>query len=446
MPSVSGRKRRVLVAEDVESIALLVKRILEKEDFEVEIAADGMECLEKTATFKPELVIMDIMMPKIHGLDALRRIKTDPATARIGVIVCTAKGYKPDMEQALADGAFAIIEKPFKSSELAARAREFFYGLPGGLERGAASASAADVPPYSPPLNESRATVRLWGTRGSIPVSGSRYARYGGNTSCASFERGKDAIIIDAGSGIRDLGLELAKKGPSKIHIFIGHTHWDHIQGFPFFVPAFIPGFEIVIYGASGFGKDLESVFRGQLDRDYFPVQLEDMRAKMEFRQLSENPVAIGDMEIRWEFTHHPGSTLGFRIETGGASICYITDNEFLKGYLGSPRAAENRVDLKEPCLKVIEFASGADLLIAEAQYTNEEYRTKIGWGHSSVSTACLLAKLGRIRDWIVVHHDPQHDDGAVEEKLGQIRRVARDIGFEGLIRGGFDGMVEYVD
>ncbi len=446
MSSHSSPPRRVLVADDVESMALLMKRVLEREGYSVETAADGKDCLEKTASFGPELVIVDIMMPRLHGLDVLKRIKADPALSTTGVIVCTAKSYKPDEELALAEGAFAVIEKPFRPELLAARAREFFSGMRAGATEGALPSAGAGSGLYSPSFDENRAKIRLWGTRGSIPVSGSRYARYGGNTSCMSVERGKDMVIIDAGSGIRDLGIEVAKRGPARIHLFIGHTHWDHIQGFPFFLPAYIPGFEIFVYGASGFGKDLESVFHGQLDSDYFPVQMEDMRAGLEFRRLEENPVTIGDMKVSWEFTHHPGATLCYKVETGGKSACYMTDNEFLKGYLGDPRAAETDAELLAPYRKIMDFVADSDILIAEAQYTNEEYRTKIGWGHSSVSSACLLAKLGRIRDWVVVHHDPQHDDFFVEEKLGLMKQVCRHLGFACEIRGGFDGMVEYLD
>jgi CheY-like chemotaxis protein len=446
MSTERGVARRVLVADDVESMVLLMKRVLESEGHVVETASDGLECLEKTASFRPELVVLDIMMPKLHGLDVLKRIKSDPTMRDTGVIICTAKSYKPDEDLAMAEGAFAIIEKPFRPEALAAKAREFFSGTARRPDAGAIPAAAAEARPYKPALSESRAKVRLWGTRGSIPVSGKRYSRYGGNTSCLSIERGADMVIIDAGSGIRDLGIELAKRGPARIHLFIGHTHWDHIQGFPFFIPAYIPGFEIVVYGASGFGKDLESVFRGQLDSDYFPVQMEDMRAALEFRQLDDGPVTIGSMKLRWEFTHHPGATLCYKVETGGKTICYMTDNEFLKGYLGHPFEAEADEELIAPYGKIIEFVAGSDLLLAEAQYTNEEYRSKIGWGHSSVSNACLLAKLGRIRDWVVVHHDPQHDDDFVEEKLGLIKQVARELGLDCGIRGGFDGMIEYLD
>ena len=158
-------------------------------------------------------------------------------------------------------------------------------------------ACAKDVA-YRPALDSSNGCFQLWGTRGSIPISGPEYIRHGGNTSCMSLEYGEDLIILDAGSGIRNLGLALAKANPRKLHLFITHTHWDHIQGFPFFAPAFIPGFEITIYGAKGFNKNLESLFRGQFDPDYFPIQMENMDAGLEFIYLGDQPVQIGDMRV----------------------------------------------------------------------------------------------------------------------------------------------------
>jgi phosphoribosyl 1,2-cyclic phosphodiesterase len=131
---------------------------------------------------------------------------------------------------------------------------------------------------YRPTLDTSRTHFTLWGARGSTPTVGGRFHRHGGNTSCMSITRDDEAFIFDAGSGIRDLGLELLEGKVRKIHLFITHPHWDHIQGFPFFRPAFVPEFDITVYGSRGFGKDIESLFRGQLDSDYLPVQFEDMK------------------------------------------------------------------------------------------------------------------------------------------------------------------------
>jgi phosphoribosyl 1,2-cyclic phosphodiesterase len=276
-------------------------------------------------------------------------------------------------------------------------------------------------------------------------VAGARYVRHGGNTSCIEVGFGEESLIIDAGSGIRDLGLNLAQKAPHKQHIFITHTHWDHIQGFPFFSPAYAPGFELVIYGMSGFRKDLKSIFQGQLDRDYFPVQFEDMHAKIEFRSLEANGIQLGPFRVEWEFTHHPSPTVGFKIEANGKKLAYVTDNEFLHGYLGAPQRVglDNAILVSHRCL--VDFLADVDLLVGEAQYTNEEYQDKIGWGHSSLSNACVLARLAGVKRWVVTHHDPLHDDEFLENKLNLTKEILRDLDYSIEVVHGYDGLVEYL-
>ena len=444
MPSSPQQKSRVLVADDVESIVTLMKYILTKNGFEVETASDGEEALEKIRSYKPALVVLDIMMPKIHGIDVLKKINTEPGAP--GVIICTSKSYKPDIEQAKALGAFDVIVKPFKQDEFLETIRSYFYGMAAmGITPSAVTAPAPGGEVYLPVLDTSRSFIRLWGTRGSIPVSGQRYIRHGGNTSCLSVHDGDEVVIFDAGSGIRELGMMLASGKPRKLHLFVGHTHWDHIQGFPFFIPAYIPGYEIIIYGASGFGKNLESVFRGQLDSDYFPVQLEDMNAHLDFRHLTDNPVRIGNIDVYWDFTHHPGPTLGFKIGLNGKKIGYLSDNEFLKGYLENPVNIDKKSEIMQAYVKIVDFIAGVDVLIGEAQYPNEEYRKKIGWGHSSLSNACILAKLAGVKKWIVTHHDPMYDDDFLQNKLNLTIQILRDLNYPIPVCNGFDGLVEYV-
>ena len=433
-------RRRVLVADDVESLARLMEHLLTKRGFEVEIALDGLECLKKIKTFQPELVILDIMMPRLHGLDTLKEIRSDPQSRNIGVIICSSKSFKPDQAHAREMGIFDFIVKPFQPEELLRKVEMFFSGS-GAIEPVAAElADLSQDEPFLPELDSSRGIIHLWGTRGSIPVSGRNYVHHGGNTSCVSFEHGEEIIIFDAGTGIRGLGARLAREKPRRVHLFIGHTHWDHIQGFPFFAPAYIPGFELTIYGASGFGKDLKSVFQGQLDRDYFPVQMEDMRAQIEFIHLSQNPVNIGEFQVHWILAHHPGATLNFKIVLNGKSIGYISDNEFLLGYLGHPADITAESELLAPYLKFVEFLTGVDLLIGEAQYPNDEYRSKIGWGHSSVSNASVLAKLAGVRKWIVTHHDPMHDDEFLMNKLNLHAQVLDSLGHAVDLMNAFDG------
>jgi len=395
MDNSDNQKKRILVAEDVKVISYQITRAMESQGFDVDLAQDGEQCLEKIQSFKPDLVILDLMMPKVHGIDILKKMRSDADAENIGAIVCTAKSFKIEHELVKELGAFDIVVKPIQMDELVAKVKRFFSKEDTDVQQTQSRiAEPKPVKVFKPTIEGSCGRICLWGARGSIPISGPQYVRHGGNTSCMEVNCGDEIIIFDAGSGIRDLGLELMKQEHRKLHIFITHTHWDHIQGFPFFVPAFVPGFDITIYGAEGFGKDLESVFRGQLDRDYFPVQLEDMNANLEFKHLNENPVQIGNYKVYWEFAHHPGATVGYKIDIGGKKIVWLPDDEFLQGYLGSPDNITLNSEIVAPYLKLIEFMSDIDISISEAQYTNEEYVNKVGWGQSSLSNACLLMKL----------------------------------------------------
>jgi CheY-like chemotaxis protein len=442
MSEAGAGRGLVLVAEDVKSNAALMSLLLTNRGFRVEMAGDGEQCLAKARAFLPSLILLDIMMPKIHGIEVLRRLKADPQTAGIGVIVCTAKPYKSDQDQARELGACDVLLKPFAKEQFVETVERFFSGAQTAAPVVTATPASEA---YLPRIDTSRWHYRLWGTRGSIPVSGRRFVRHGGNTSCLEVACGDEVVIVDAGSGIRELGLRLVKQGPRKVHILITHTHWDHIQGFPFFAPAYVPGFELVIYGAATFKKDLKSVLCGQLDRDYFPVQFEDMRAKFDFRTLADSAVHIGKFKISWEFTHHPAATVGFKFECQGQKLAYVSDNEFLYGYLGSPEEITLNCDVVNAHRPLVNFLKGVDLLIAEAQYTNEEYLHKIGWGHSSLSNACLLARLARAKRWVVTHHDPLHEDDFLDQKLNLTKEVLRRLDYPIEVAHGYDEMTEYM-
>lgn len=451
--------RRVLIAEDAPETALFLSRILIKDGYTVDTVADGEQCLAMVDSVRPDLVLLDIMMPKVHGMDVLKAIHArSQAGTPVGVIVCSTRAFKADIDLAKSLGAFDFLTKPIHRQRLLDVVDAYFTARssPGDADA-APVARNVQHQTYGDPLEERyiptlkhlRTMIRLWGTRGSIPVPGQHVVRHGGNTSCLEVRCGDELIILDAGSGIRELGLELAKSPPRTIHLLIGHTHWDHIQGFPFFAPAYIPGFKIKIYGASGFGKDLASIFHGQLDSDYFPVDLRDLKAELEFLVLRDNPVHIGDIAVHWELMHHPGATVGFRLDFGPqerfARVAYVTDNEFLHGYLGHPRAVERRPELLLPYQRLLAFLLDVDLLISEAQYFNEDYPKKIGWGHSSLSNACLLAKLCRAKRWLITHHDPLDDDQILERKINLARQILREIEFNIEVNAAYDGFTEYL-
>ncbi|MEA3211139.1 MAG: hypothetical protein QOE70_4196 [Chthoniobacter sp.] len=438
---------RILIGEDTADLGYLMQVALENAGYAVDLASDGEACLLRARATHPELIMLDIMMPKMHGVDVLKALRGDPATADIGVIMCTAKDFQSDYAECMALGAIDVLMKPFETTALLDRVQTFFtnrrQAQPAPGE--APAFTAASIDRYAPKLEAALGCFSLWGTRGSIPTPGARFLRHGGNTSCMSVVVGDDQYIFDAGSGIRELGLELIHKPMRRLHLFITHTHWDHIQGFPFFTPAYLPGFQLTIYGAEGFGKDLRSLFRGQLDRDYFPVQMEDLNAAIEFRKLDTNPVLAGPAKIYWEFAQHPGATVGYKIEVGGTKIAWVPDNEFLLGFTGDPASLTRDHRVVAPFGNMIDFLSDADLVIHEAQFTNDEYPDKIRWGHSSVSNAALLMKLAGVRRWLVTHHDPAHDDLFLEEKLNLTRQILGRLDHSIQVSHAYDGLTEYL-
>jgi phosphoribosyl 1,2-cyclic phosphodiesterase len=261
--------------------------------------------------------------------------------------------------------------------------------------------------------------IRFWGTRGSIAAPGPETTTYGGNTSCVEVRCGTQIIIFDAGTGIRALGLSLMKEfagRPLTIHLFISHTHWDHIQGFPFFLPAYLPTTTIHIYGSQGQGRPLEKVLRGQMDTDYFPVALGDMNSILHVHEFKGKPFQIGEAAVAAMYLNHPGMTLGYRVTHAGSSVVYATDNEPFEQtlpHLGH-RAEAGRDFGQRLDAELVRFIAGTDLYIADAQYTDEEYPARIGWGHSSIGATVEVAAEARVRALAFFHHDPLHDDTTV--------------------------------
>jgi diguanylate cyclase (GGDEF)-like protein len=260
--------------------------------------------------------------------------------------------------------------------------------------------------------------VRFWGTRGSIAAPGESTARYGGNTSCVEV-RAKDGtvIVLDCGTGARELGLHLVRAlpAPMRLHLFIGHTHWDHIQGFPFFVPAFLPGAELNVYAPLGFQQSLEEAMSGQMEYSYFPVKLRDLRSRIHFTELEEGFFRVGDVLVETQYLNHTAPTIAYRMTSAGATVAYVTDHEpFWKsedGVLHHPGDQRH-----------ISFMRGADLVIHDAQYTHEEYANRQGWGHSTIEYATDVALAAGVKRLALFHHDPAHDDPIMERLEAEAR------------------------
>jgi len=266
--------------------------------------------------------------------------------------------------------------------------------------------------------------VRFWGTRGSIAVPGERTAKYGGNTSCVEVRTDDGTIIVlDCGTGARELGHHLLQSAPQplRIHLFIGHTHWDHIQGFPFFGPAFHPNTELNIYAHSGFHRRVEDAIAGQMQYSYFPVRLHDLRSRIHFTELDEGFFRIGEVLVQTQHLNHTAPTLAYRISSHETTLAYVTDHE--PYWKPTARGFYHPGDQRH-----VAFLEGADLIIHDAQYSDEEYAGKIGWGHSTVEYATDVALAAGSSRLALFHHDPAHDDATVArlEAIAQDRAAAR--------------------
>ena len=276
--------------------------------------------------------------------------------------------------------------------------------------------------------------VRFWGVRGSIPSPGQVTQKYGGNTACTEIRVGEEErlIIVDAGSGIRNLGNYIMgydlPKGPIKADIFLSHTHWDHIMGYPFFTPIYIPGSKLKVFGPVSFEDDpLEEVVGGQMKYRYFPVNLGELASDVEYVRLKENPsIDLGDgLHLSTKLLNHPITALGYRFEYNSKVVCTCYDTEpFRNLFITDPEhpdydeamAYEGEEVAKEQNQAIEDFFKGADLLIYDAQYTQEEYDNgRLNWGHTSMEYAVEAANRAGVKKLALFHHDPDRSDDELD-------------------------------
>ncbi|NER81472.1 MAG: MBL fold metallo-hydrolase [Leptolyngbya sp. SIO1D8] len=254
---------------------------------------------------------------------------------------------------------------------------------------------------------ENQFLIRFWGVRGSIACPGPQTVRYGGNTSCLEMRVGGKLLIFDGGTGLRVLGLKLLSEMPLDAAMFFTHSHWDHIQGFPFFVPAFVPGNKFQIYGAvAPNGSTIEQRLNDQMLHPNFPVPLQVMGADLKFCDIEVGEtVELGDIKVENALLNHPGEAVGYRVSWAGKTAAYITDTEHFPD-----RLDEN----------VLWLSRDADVMIYDATYTDNEYynekSSKVGWGHSTWQEAVKVAEAANVKQLVIFHHDPLHNDDFMDE------------------------------
>ena len=282
--------------------------------------------------------------------------------------------------------------------------------------------------------------LKFWGTRGSISTPGKQTVRYGGNTPCIELRLPNDQLIIlDAGTGIRNLGETLIENGESiKAHLLISHPHWDHIQGFPFFKPAFISGNELTIVGTERAEKSLSEIISEQMNRIYFPIQLHDLKAKIKFVPLrEEGEMDVHDAKVKIIYVNHPGFTVAYRVEYQDKVLVYVSDNEpFDREAAASLTNFEQVVKQKygegegDPNQRVFDFCRNADVLIHDATYTPEEYIDRVGWGHSHYLFTLRVASEANVKRLYLFHHDQNHSDDKVDDILKKCKKEVKSRGY----------------
>jgi len=415
----------VLLIEDDDESRRATSLLFARRDWTVFQAGDGAAGIELALKHRPDVILCDLLMPKANGFQVCRAIRQQLQPTKI--IVISGRDYGVDRASALEAGADEYLLKPITWEILSA-----------AIDRVLPTPREPLAPGEMFEFHAPSTRVKLWGVRGSIPVPGAATIRYGGNTTCVEVRADGEIIILDAGSGIRLLGMDLEKEfedRPMKLSLLITHTHWDHIQGLPFFQPAYNQKNQIRVLGYEGARAGLAAILAGQMETPFFPVSLRDLQSNIAIEELKEMKFTIGKVRVQSKFANHPGICAGYRLFTSAGSIAFFPDNEpyeLLKLHIAD-RDQTNIEDAREFAqnerAKLVEFLLGCDVLIMDAQYTDAEYEKHIGWGHGSLSRAVSLALAANVAKLILFHHDPNHDDNAIDDMLERARLLVLESG-----------------
>ena len=259
--------------------------------------------------------------------------------------------------------------------------------------------------------------AKIWGCRGSLAAPGPETVRYGGNTSCVEVRLNDDhLVVIDAGTGARALGVSLAGKEPGRIDVLLSHLHLDHIEGLGFFGPLWNPNSDIHIWGPPSPLHSLRERLASYFSPPLFPVHIDDIPSRLTFHDVPEEEWELGPARVRAEPVNHPGPTVGYRLEENGRSLTYISDHEPALG-----------IDLQSVSPEWISghaLAYGADVMLHDAQYTEDEYPSRVGWGHSSIAHTVQFGLIAKVRRLLMFHHDPLHTDAQLEAMLMRAKEL----------------------
>lgn len=417
--------KSVLLIDDDPIVRKVLSKALSAAGWKVHEAKDGEEGIQAALQLRPAAVICDLLMPRCNGFQVCRALREKAEhLPELKIIVTTHRGFATDRLNAFESGADDYLVKPILAEDVLQ------------LLAGKETAKATPVGPSGAPVPAAQLPVgnllRFWGVRGSIPTPGPKTVFYGGNTTCVELRADGELIILDSGSGIRLLGQHLVEefKGRSlELTLLLTHTHWDHIQGFPFFAPAYIANNQVRIMGYEGYRKGLESTLAVQMESSYFPIGLRQLPSNISFVEQREMEFHVGPVRVRAIFANHPSICVGYRLDTSTGSVAFLPDHESYARMRLHPRAGGTKgQETLDYCRsedqKLVEFLRGVDVLILDAQYDEAEYQTHIGWGHSCYEDSVATALAAGAKHIFLFHHDPAHDDARVSRMVGHAREL----------------------
>ncbi len=417
--------KTVLIIDDDPQYRRLMGELLQTHGWRVFEASDGESGLDEVRKHRPHIVLCDLLMPRSNGFQVCRAIRGDITLRQTKIVVTSGRDFEADRASARDAGADEYLTKPIQPQVLISVLERLGTGTSELVRRKLAHATGKLSP----------VQLKFWGVRGSIPSPGPGTVHFGGNTSCLEFRAGDEIIILDAGTGLRLLGRALEeefKHQPLHLTLLLSHTHWDHIQGLPFFRPVYRPQCRLRILGYEGARKSLVNVLSGQMESPYFPVQLDALPSNIQIEELKDMEFQVGQVRVRAWFANHPGICVGYRLFTPDGSVAYFPDNEphSRPHHKSLPEAADRKAVqayAEQQEQRMVGFLHGTDVLVLDSQYDEAEYQSHVGWGHGCVDYAVALAQKAKVKKLFLFHHDPEHDDARVEAMLNHARKLVAE-------------------
>jgi phosphoribosyl 1,2-cyclic phosphodiesterase/CheY-like chemotaxis protein len=431
------RLKTILLIDDDQECREPAAELLRRQDWRVLEAGDGEQGLELAVRHRPDVILCDLLMPRVNGYQVCRAVREHLELRHTRIVVVTGRDYASDRKSAEEAGADGYIVKPLDVQKL-----ESLLGkLANDVSQKKDIAAPTSAFPQEPRAQGALTYLKFWGVRGSIPSPGSSTVFFGGNTACVEVRVGGKIIILDAGSGIRGLGISLverAKGQPLNLTVLITHTHWDHIQGFPFFVPAYDSRNKISILGYEGARSGVATALAGQMESPYFPVALDDMPGNLLIEELREMEFEVCGVRVESCFTNHPGVCVAYKLHTPDGTIVFMPDNETKRGAIDAVDGS-TKPDASEA--HIADFIRGVDVLVMDSQYTAEEYQTHVNWGHGCIDEVVRMALAAGVKRLFMFHHDPGHDDRFLSSMLMHARQLVDRVGSPLLVEAAREGV-----